>query len=514
MGKQLRRLKRATKQVFNQKQDKQKYIGGLLGTYIDGVETVKVSDRPGYVYVRLGGSASEVIQAVNGVVKEAFDLKVLVTIHPYNPGIYQIVGIDMGQYRSQTTTAFSLPAHGDSHSLGDGTDPVFIYRKQMRQPLQAHPTTPKGNTLYIEPDFFRWGSTTKFWPGGYTADLTVANPSAGLGRYITVYLAGETNSIGYITGSTFSNITGAITNIPAVNPITQGIPLAAVFLNSITDEIDWDNIVDIRMFLELGGVTVAIHGLDPIHGIHSGTIRSSLSTVVDARNFYTGTVVEDVLQEIGQKALYAVNGTGTANKVAVFHDIDTIKSYTGLNYDGSTLSLGGNLQSTGTGYFHTVRTNSLFISGSNFILESDMDIAPGGAGVGQALVFDGTRWEPGDVAAGTGSAGSTDAIDINISDTGGFYTGTNVEAALQELGNELNTFSQGHEHGITRLNIASGTTNIELLDFAQYLEMASFNGFVLDPLGYSLSSGSNYLVLDSPTVVEGIFTVQYVILSS
>src|SRR5258706_1690280 len=115
------RLKNLIGRLIDTKQDVQQYIGGLLGTYVNGIATVRVANRPGYVYVRLNGSYSEVITALNGAVAEVFDLKVIVTRPPENPGVYIIKGRDATQYGSfgtnngQGASAY-LPHHGDTHS--------------------------------------------------------------------------------------------------------------------------------------------------------------------------------------------------------------------------------------------------------------------------------------------------------------------------------------------------------------------------------------------------------------
>lgn len=69
----------------------------------------------------------------------------------------------------------------------------------------------------------------------------------------------------------------------------------------------------------------------------------------------------------------------------------------------------------------------------------------------------------------------------------------------------------GHDHGTTRLRIASGTTTVNLFDVAETLETVTFQGFAMDPLAYSLANGGTQLQLTSATVIGGIMEASYVI---
>ena len=52
-------LHRQVKGILEDKSDKLNLISGSLGITIDGQKTVEVSNREGYVWVRLRGSQSE-----------------------------------------------------------------------------------------------------------------------------------------------------------------------------------------------------------------------------------------------------------------------------------------------------------------------------------------------------------------------------------------------------------------------------------------------------------------------
>ena len=70
----------------------------------------------------------------------------------------------------------------------------------------------------------------------------------------------------------------------------------------------------------------------------------------------------------------------------------------------------------------------------------------------------------------------------------------------------------GHAHGITRLTGDGSTTVFNLLDIAEYLEFATDNGSMMDPLNYTLSAdGSQITYATAPTAAHFI-EVNYVIM--
>jgi hypothetical protein len=569
------RLKRLIGKVIDLKQDKPKYIGGLLGAYKNGRKRVRSLTRPGYVYVRLGGNDSEIIEALNFNVQETWDLKVLVTESDSNPGIYVVVGRDIGQYDSWPTASSALIRHGATHSFGNGSDPVFIYKKQMVQPLQAHPTNPRSNALRVEGDFYIWKNEIKYFPGGNTTDLSVAKPTnSNAARWLTVYLDGDNNALAYQTGTDFTLIsytsmvpTGIVYYIPEVSP-SVGIPLSAVYLTTGSSTFGWDDYQDIRNFLDGGGSPALLHELDPLHGYHTGTLRSSIVTVVDVGNYFTGTIVEDVLQELWNAKSAAVHGLDPTHGVhsgtlrsSLVTVADAGNYFTGTLVEGVLQELGlriGTVTGSSSSGPHNIvssthtdsNTGTSISEGDilvyqtglwtplagieisdddanilavNFVLRTGTVASPGSnhriiyAKSDGIYTKDSSGNEVGPFGTGSSVGGSTDAEDINIVDAGNYYTSTEVEGALQEIGAsindlELESIDGGHVHGVTRLNIVSGTVNVSLIDYAEYIEMVSFNGFVVDPLGYYLSSGSNYLVFNTAVSVGGIVTVNYVIL--
>ena len=253
--------------LIDTKEDKTIIYGGLLGTInSDGFEIVSVPNRANFVYVRLNGSFSEVIEAYNVSVALNYGAKVRLKKRD-DDLFYEIISLDIQQYSDYGGNGITtyLPSHAFTHSFGSGngvgSDPVFIYKRQLLQPMAVRPAD---NTMYayVESDFYTWKDTITYFQGGNTADLTLSKPTGSVSRWITIYLNGETNSLGYVTGTDFS-ITyfspDTVPYIPEVDP-TIGIALASVLLKSNTTAVSWDNIYDLRCFLNPGGGTASLTG--------------------------------------------------------------------------------------------------------------------------------------------------------------------------------------------------------------------------------------------------------------
>jgi hypothetical protein len=690
--KQKDRLRRMIGKTLDLKQDRPEFLTGLLGAYKNGVRRVRSLSRSGYVYVRLSGNDSEVIEALNMGVSLTFNLKVIVKQSETSPGIYVVTGPDPGQYTNFPTSGGNagIVPHGSTHSFGNGNDPVFIYKKQLVQPLQAHPTNPRSNALRVEGDFYTWKNEIKYFPGGNTTDLTVANPTtSNAARWITVYLDGDNNSLAYVTGTSFALVTppfsfvptGIVYYIPEVSP-SIGIPLAAVYLVSGSSNFVWDDIQDIRNFLSGGEGTLFGDGVVTRVPFYTGTSTfmtnpsfifedGNPKLVVGNTGSISGFSAQFQAVKVNGQAGFSSITYSTGGALNPFFGAGMVRGIPGaeLGVSSGTIifDISANAWKTGTspnfispppmritantlqnwndqiGYgnywgFVVTPLNSIvrkesfkiyadrvWIDGGDFRTTGTFYVNPIGASNGQALTYSNGLWIPSTISAGTGTIGphniissthtdtntgtsiaegdilvyqtglwtpvagvdiSDDAADIlavnfilrtgtitapgsnhrliyaksngiytkgsdglevgpfgtgtggvgvnyasgvSIADLGNYYTGNEVETALQEIGasivsiendivslqNSTGTSSSGgHSHGITRLNISSGTQNVLLLDFADYLEFVSFNGFIVDPLGYSLSSGSNYLVLDNPVVLPGIITVNYVVLTA
>jgi len=253
-----KRLSAAWRETLAKKQDRPNLFPAMLGAYVDGVPQIKVIDRPDFVWCRLRGSTSEVVQAVNEAVGLHWDLPILIYRDPLNPAFWKVYGRDIAQYASWEGASY-LPPHGDAHSFSassnTGVDPVWVFKRQY-MPLLPHPVISGANGIYIEPDFYYWGGRFNWWPGSGTASLLGNRPTGALnGAFVTVYLEGASRTLQTIKGPEFPvwyPSADASEFITLPSPL-QGIPLAAVFLTTGSTSIGWGEIYDLRMPAEALG---------------------------------------------------------------------------------------------------------------------------------------------------------------------------------------------------------------------------------------------------------------------
>jgi len=249
-----RRLSKAASGFEVKKQTRIQRIPGFLGFVLDGTETVEVPQRPGFVYVRLRGNTSEVIQAYNDKVSPVYGLPVLVERDQTNPTRYAIAGRDVGMYDNWGGSSAYLPRHGASHSFdpaNPGGDVVFAYGRQL-MPLAVYPsgTSGAGNVL-ISPSMYYQTNNWHYAGGTGTESVVALKPTNNQARMVLVYLDGDGNPQ-LSSGSLFSaSVTGTAAIVPYLPDLgdTTYVPLAGIRLVSGTSVILWDNIYDARPWI-------------------------------------------------------------------------------------------------------------------------------------------------------------------------------------------------------------------------------------------------------------------------
>lgn len=246
-------LHRQVKGMLEDKSDALNPISGDLGITISGQKTVEVSNREGYVWVRLRGSQSELIQAYNASVSPIFDLPVLV-IRQGNR--YAIYGRDIQRYDDWGVTPY-LPKHGTQHSfnpeLGMGGDVTWVYSRQF-VPMLAMPSGTSGAGQVIINSFVYRNPGDGSWEyiGDTASDNTLpAKPTNNQARMMLLYWDLSANDSAMLTGTPFdASITGTSAVLQYIPTTTDQsrIPLAGIRLVSGTSVIGWDNIYDVRQF--------------------------------------------------------------------------------------------------------------------------------------------------------------------------------------------------------------------------------------------------------------------------
>ena len=308
MSKNLK-LDKALKKQDKKKENKPVILSGELGIPISGTKTVEVPNRRGYVFVRIHGNMSELIQAYNASVSPIYDLPVLIT---RQGSVYKVIGRDFDRYQENWGSVPYLPRHGTQHSfnpaLNMGADATWVYPQQF-MPLLAYPsgTDSYGSMhLVINPDFYSWQGNYKYAQTTGTPSFAPYLPTiTGSAVMTLLYLQPSDNSLQIIAGSPFSNqITGSAQLAQYIPDIDRsvGIPLAAVRLVTGTTGITWNNIYDVRDFFTIGGGSSVGGGLGFIaqdEGILLGTgttinfVGSNVDTSISGsvvRVFVTGSL--------------------------------------------------------------------------------------------------------------------------------------------------------------------------------------------------------------------------------
>jgi len=284
------------------KQDTPILIPGLLGTYSGGSAVVQVPNRPDYVYVRLRGVQSELVEALNRSVLRSFNLPVLVIREGGHWRVYDVN--EAGMSTGGSGQAF-LPNHGAQHSFSGGTgsaqgDITWVFKRQF-MPLLTRPTAPNSMGVYVESDYFALGGSFVWFAGTGTPQFTSLVPVvSNQALFVTVYLDHNGN-LDYITGTSFA-YTGSVSDPDGLVPmpaVGDGIPLSSIFIYNTQTKVGWPDIWDVRTVVQdpTAGVAAAgwalVGNLGTVAGTNFVGTRDAQDLVVKTNNaevarFYNG----------------------------------------------------------------------------------------------------------------------------------------------------------------------------------------------------------------------------------
>jgi hypothetical protein len=300
-----KQIKKAVGNLLSVKQDKVRYVPALMGAYVNGQKTIEVSGRPDFVWCRLRGGTSEVIQAFNDKVGHHWDLPILVFRDPEAPDRWRVHGRDIRAYEDWEGVSYIVP-HADSHSFAGGektgADIVWTFKRQY-MPMLPRPVASGTMSIYIEPDFYYFEGGFHWWPGSGSADLSAYRPTGGYNaRYVTVYIDGNTGNPAVLAGDEFSMVLppgdpGSYIAIPTPD---QGVPIAAVALQTGTRRIGWGEIYDLRnpnRPADVTGSYISIYDEGVYLGVAAGIniVGEKVETVISgtiAHIIHTGTASE------------------------------------------------------------------------------------------------------------------------------------------------------------------------------------------------------------------------------
>lgn len=247
-----RRLTKSLDTLDSIKQNSPIEFPGILGAQFKGQTLVDVTDRKGYVYVRLRNNLNEIVQAYNSMVSPVYGLPViLVRDSTYNR--YIVKGRDLGTYGNWGSSPY-MPRHGAQHSFPEynwGGDVVWIYGRQF-VPLGVSPATGSsgGNYVFVNPYVYYLNGAWDYAGGVATPNLLPYCPTGSPGNAIAVLVyLDSSGDVQVIAGSGFSaaytTIDAMLPYIPGL-PNTSSVPLGMVRLTSGTTAIGWNEIFDLR----------------------------------------------------------------------------------------------------------------------------------------------------------------------------------------------------------------------------------------------------------------------------
>jgi len=244
-----KRLRKAMTSVLSGKQDKDILVPALLGVYKSGNQTIQVADRPDFVWVRLRGNSSEVVQAFNEKVGLHFDLPILVLRDENFNDRWVVHGRDIAQYSNWEGAAYGH-AHATSHSFAGAdycaSDIVWTNKRQY-MPLLPRPEASGTMGIWIESDFYYFDGRYHWWPGSGTASLSGFLPTGGMSaRYVTVYIDVNGNPAS-LAGPEFDKVyPGDPADYISIPDPDDGVVVAAVLMMTGTSAIGWGEIFDLR----------------------------------------------------------------------------------------------------------------------------------------------------------------------------------------------------------------------------------------------------------------------------
>jgi hypothetical protein len=307
---------------------------------------VSVPGRPSFVYVRVHGNNSEVIEAFNDTVSPILNLAVVLTRDELTPNYYRILRRDVAKYQDWYTPQIGY--HASQHEFGGtgsmGQDIVWV-QKQQFVPLEVRPMSTSGSSYqcFVDADYYQWNAGYNFFSGSATPDLASLRPAGNLqGLFLGVYMDGNTDALAYITGTQFTHTPWPDNYralIPTV-PTSVGIPLAGILLTHEMTGINWTQIYDVRAILGNGGLTGSIGGGGGIpEAPIDGTIYGRKNAAWEAVTGTGGSPETDPLslhldQTAPQTFTNLDGGTGLLEVTAGVLGLDTKQYVTGAPWAG------------------------------------------------------------------------------------------------------------------------------------------------------------------------------------
>ena len=278
---------------------------------------IKVSNRPGFIWVRLLDNLSEAIQVYNRKVNPTYNLPVKLT---FDGTKYEIDSVDANRYSQWNSIQAYLPEHGMQHSAmygASGNDIVWVDQRQFL-PLLPTPTGFTGtNVITVAPYVFR--NTQGNWI--YAGNTGVICPPSSMATGSTIQLLSLRDSDGALyfkPGTPFvGQISGANAFVPHLPTLDNNndIPLAGILRigNVSGTRILWDSVLDVRQFYT-GHVSAPTGSgyLESMRVSISGTLIGNAKEIDFYGNF-SGTLVGNTVKIYDKASAPTLSASGWAD---------------------------------------------------------------------------------------------------------------------------------------------------------------------------------------------------------
>lgn len=360
-------------------------ISGELGIYLNGNKLVEVSNRSGFVYVRLRNSLSEVIQAFNDQVSATYGLPVIVVRDGTR---YRVKGRDAQRYSDWGSSTSFVPIHANQHSFnpdgGGGGDLVWVYGKQM-MPMNAIPSGTAGADGVVVNSYQYKKTNGTILNIGLTGTQSMFawKPTDNQAVMGIVYVDPNVGNpvFTFNTGTPFSaSITGTEEVVPYYPTISNSsyLLIAGIRLVSGTTTIGWDNIYDLRQWMTPPGTGTPAGGAGGFDGYGVAVLNDGAYVVSGTAIDFVGDGVTVDVTASGTQARVYISGSSTDLSGYVTGSWDTLHN---VFVSGSWDLLNGAFAPTGTvggggsqPWISAYNDGILVGSGTSFSFDGDISV--------------------------------------------------------------------------------------------------------------------------------------------
>lgn len=495
-----RSLKRALGEQKKQTKQVEQEIYGSLGIPLGGQRLVNVPNRQGFVYVKLRDNQNEVIQAFNNQVAASYDLPVIIV---RSGNKYTIKGVNTERYQNNNyNSAPLLPAHGTSHSFGEGAgaDVTWVFSRQ-NMPLLVHPSRTTGSIVEIAKHPMQAvDGSWKLVGGTGTSTLLTYRPTGTQAIMALVYMDAQTGNPGFLVGSgtPFDNVlTGSSSiyqYIPRHNPANQ-IPLAAVRMDTGTYNLGWENLYDLRQWVQVSPTgsasTPGVGSSFGVVGQDEGVFLGTGSVV----NFVGAGVTASISGSVIQVSVPGGGGGGGVDQIGVYGQ-----------QAGSPLGTGTTLNVTGGGatLTHSGTVLNLSVPNATGTLHNSLQSLQGGTPSEYYHLPSGTFWSTQEgngwsLVSGTVTFLKSDAPSYEV------YLGYNVTGSIgvgMKVG--LRHQSQNKFFFVTAVGVTGSNTYLNLYGGTDYT--LNVTGAISAPMYSQSKAPFGFPILPSKWTVTAIST--------